>query len=125
MYRDNSEAMKTKLDEIGNKNPFTVPEDYFAKFNAEIMSKLPEKEVVAPKKVTMWAKAKPYIYLAAMLLGLIFIINIYVGNNSKPQFYDDYWSNVDISEEEFYQYLEDQLIEEGYYDIMCDQIQFN
>lgn len=60
-----------------------------------------------------------------MILGLIFIINIYVGNNSKPQFYDDYWSNVDISEEEFYQYLEDQLIEEGYYDIMCDQIQFN
>lgn len=125
MYRDKSEVMKTRLDEIGNKKPFTVPEDYFAKFNADIMSKLPEKEVVVSKKITMWTKVKPYIYLAAMVLGLIFIVNIYVGKNSNPHFNDDYWSNVQITEEEFYQYLEDQIIEEGYYDIMCEQIQLN
>lgn len=117
--------MKTRLDDIGNKNPFTVPEDYFAKFNHEIMSKLPEKEVVAPKKNTMWAKTRPFMYLAAMLFGLIFIVKIFLDNNNKPQFYDDYWSNVQITEEEFYQYLEDQIIEEGYYDIMYEQVQFN
>lgn len=117
--------MKTRLDDIGNKNPFTVPEDYFAKFNAEIMMKLPEKDVAAPKKVSMWTKVKPYMYLAAMVIGIVFIVNIFVLNNTKTKFNDEYWSNVQISEEEFYQYLEDQLIEDGYYDIMYEQIQLN
>ncbi len=117
--------MKTRLDDIGNRNPFAVPEGYFAKFNAEIMMKLPEKEVAAPKKVSMWTKAKPYMYLAAMVIGIVFIVNIFVLNNTKTNFNDEYWSNVQISEEEFYQYLEDQLIEDGYYDIMYEQIQLN
>ena len=38
---------------------------------------------------------------------------------------DNYWSNVQISEEEFYEYLEEQLVSDGYYDYMYNQISFN
>jgi hypothetical protein len=31
---------------------------------------------------------------------------------------DKYWSTVEITEEEFYRYLEDQLTEDEYYDYM-------
>lgn len=120
--------MKTrinKIDDIKKENPFTVPENYFAKLNEEIMSKLPEKEVVAPKKVTMWERTRPFVYLAAMFLGLFFIIQTLTHNTNKQQFADEYWSNVQITEEEFHQYLEDQLIEQGYYDNMYKQIQLN
>ena len=36
-----------------------------------------------------------------------------------------YWSTVHITEEEFYNYLEDQLIDDGYYDYMYDQYYLN
>ena len=58
-----------KLDEIGNKNPFTVPENYFLNVNDEIMSRLPEKKKVVPEKVTMWKKIEPWFYMAAMFIG--------------------------------------------------------
>ncbi len=134
--------MKTKinkLEEIEKRNPFTVPENYFANFNQEIMNRLPEKEIVIPKKVTMWDKAKPWVYMAAMFMGIFFTIQFLTKNinNQQPtaqqnavsiqssQFTDDYWSTVQISEEEFYQYLEDQLMEEGYYDYMYKQLYLN
>ena len=35
---------------------------------------------------------------------------------------DSYWSTVYITEEEFYQYLEDQLMSDGYYDYLYHQV---
>ena len=37
----------------------------------------------------------------------------------------NYWSTVHITEEEFYEYLEDQLIDDGFYDYMYDQYYLN
>ena len=34
---------------------------------------------------------------------------------------DKYWSTVEISEEEFYQYLEEQLTEDEYYDYIYNE----
>ncbi len=48
-----------KLDEIEKRNPFKVPENYFADFNQEIMNKLPEKKATAPKQITLWERVKP------------------------------------------------------------------
>jgi hypothetical protein len=44
-------------------------------------------------------------------------------NDSSPT--ENYWSTVQITEEEFYQYLEDELAEEGYFDYMYDLYYLN
>ena len=130
-----------KLQEIDNsKTPFKLPDDYFEHFNEEIMNLLPEKEFKAPVKVTMWDRAKPWVYMAAMFLGLYFMINFLTNNNGSSATQEavvaeqtvvgaastaNYWSTVHITEEEFYEYLEDQLIDDGFYDYMYDQYYFN
>lgn len=137
--------MKTKfnkLEEIDkSNNPFKVPDNYFAQFNEEIMNRLPEKEFFAPKTVPLWEKVKPWVYLAAMFIGMYVTINFLIsrGDNigSEPQALvseqlstsskgtENYWSTVQISEEEFYQYLEDQLVDEVYFDYMYNQYYLN
>ena len=133
------ETKLNKLNEIDKRNPFTVPEDYFARFNEEIMNRLPEKEIVKPKTVSMWDRAKPWVYMAAMFMGIFFTIQLLTRNAvnqqqdsvnqiatiQSTQVTDDYWSKVQISEEEFYQYLEEQLVKDGYYDYMYNQINMN
>ncbi|HHX31130.1 MAG TPA: hypothetical protein GX712_00885 [Bacteroidales bacterium] len=130
-----------KLQDIDkNKTPFKVPDNYFENFNEEIMNLLPEKEFQAPVKITMWDRAKPWVYMAAMFLGLYFMINFLTNNNGAADVQEpvvaeqsvegatstsSYWSTVHITEEEFYNYLEDQLIDDGYYDYMYDQYYLN
>ncbi|MDR1743244.1 MAG: hypothetical protein LBR48_05410 [Dysgonamonadaceae bacterium] len=127
-----------KLDDIKKKNPFTVPENYFADFNANIMARLPEKEARnTPKKISMWGKSHPWIYAAAMIAGIVLIITVATKKPAvEPQHLatassqsakavnssDTYWSNVSISEDEFYQYLEDQLTDDGYYNYLYDEL---
>ena len=96
------------------------------------MTCLPEKAVEKPKKVSMWEKAKPWVYMAAMFIGIFFTIQLLTKNATtqvatlpSTQFTDDYWSTVQITEEEFYQYLEEQLVNDGYYDYMYNQIYMN
>ncbi len=125
------------LQEVNRENPFKVPEDYFARFNEEIMHRLPEKEFLPPRKVSLWDKAKPWVYLAAVLAGLYVTINFLTrspdegllsfGKKAVEESVvdspaDSYWSTVHITEEEFYQYLEDQLISDGYYDYLYYQV---
>lgn len=135
--------METKINKLEDldktKNPFKVPENYFAQFNEDIMNRLPVKEIQKPKPVSMWEKAKPWVYMAAMFLGLYFMIdfvtqenrNIEPGVQAQQQTLtgnpnvDNYWSTVQVSEEEFYQYLENQLVEDGYYDLMYNQVSVN
>lgn len=127
--------METKkinnLSDIHDKNPFRVPENYFEEFTEKIMTQLPEKEFVAPHKITIWEKVKPWVYMAAMFAGLFFTIQFITRNaqnsaikpsaliNTQTQ-NDTYWNTVQISEDEFYRYLEDQLIEESYYDYVYE-----
>lgn len=126
-----------KSEDIDKANPFRVPENYFEQFNREIMDKLPEKEIQKPQRVSMWDKVKPWIYMAAMFLGLYFTINFLTKNaqNSQAEANSQtlaanpgsgsYWSTVQVSEEEFYQYLENQLVEDGYYDYMYNAVYVN
>lgn len=124
-----------KLEEIDRKrNPFKVPDNYFARLNEEIMNHLPEKEIVPPRTVSLWEKVKPWVYMAAMFVGLYITIQFLTrqadnGNvasrQSVVQIKESYWSTVQVTEEEFYQYLEEQLVEEGYFDYMYDQYYLN
>lgn len=121
-------ASINKISDIENRNPFTVPDNYFDNIGNEIMKNLPEKEYPEPIKVTMWAKVKPWIYMAAMFVGAYFMLQILVktsdfniGNGQKT---DQYWSEMQITEDEFYDYIEGQLINDGYYDYMYNQVSF-
>ena len=137
--------METKINKLieieKDKNPFKVPENYFAQFNEEIMNRLPEKEIVMPRTVPIWDKVKPWVYMAAMFVGLYITINFLTQNNGESNMasvetatqqtlsgslqVENYWSTVQISEEEFYQYLEEQIIDDGYFDYMYNQYYLN
>ncbi len=138
--------MDTKINKLKaidkTTNPFKVPDNYFAQFNEEIMNRLPEKEIVVPEPVSIWDKVKPWVYLAAMFVGLSIAINFLLkspkdGNMTGDQLAsqqtlsastdlaDNYWSTAQITEEEFYQYLEEQLIEENYFDYIYHHYYLN
>ncbi|HBT84899.1 MAG: hypothetical protein PHO13_08690 [Fermentimonas sp.] len=137
--------MKTKFNKLKeidkSNNPFKVPENYFAQFNEDIINRLPEKEFYAPKQVPLWDKVKPWIYLAAMFVGMYFTINFILKRSENsvtiPQTIvseqlstvkpgnENYWSTVNMSEEEFYQFLEEQLVDEVYFDYMYNQYYLN
>ncbi|MEL7599455.1 MAG: hypothetical protein AAGU18_05085 [Proteiniphilum sp.] len=135
------ETKINKLKEIDKtKNPFKVPDNYFAQFNEEIMSRLPEKEYVVPRQVPLWDKVKPWVYMAAMFVGIYFTVNFLTRNADKEQVtakqsapaiqpgtspVDNYWSTIHITEEEFYQFLEEQVVDDGYYDYMYNQYYLN
>ena len=125
-----------KLQEIDNsKTPFKVPDNYFENFNEEIMNLLPEKEFKTPVKITMWDRVKPWVYMAAMFLGLFFTIKVLVTTTeTKPTEKNtasatiteqSYWSDVEISEEEFFDYIETQFVDENYYDLVHNQDYLN
>ena len=110
--------MKTKfnkLEEIDkSNNPFKVPEDYFTQFNEDIMKQLPEKQIFARQPIRLWDRVKPWVYLAAMFIGMHFTINILLKKSddlaNEPQTiiseqfsintpnYENYWSTVQMSE---------------------------
>ncbi|MBK5195520.1 MAG: hypothetical protein JJE08_05750 [Proteiniphilum sp.] len=137
--------METKINKLigieKSKNPFKVPENYFAQFNEEIMNRLPEKKRVKPRTVPIWDKVKPWVYMAAMFVGLYITINFITQNNGENNMassetatqqtltgsplVENYWSTVQITEEEFYEYLEEQIIDDGYYDYMYNQYYLN
>lgn len=67
---------KELMARCGKENPFKVPEGYFEHFHEQLMSSLPEPEVVvAPTtNVTLMTRIKPWIYMAAMFMGTIFVV---------------------------------------------------
>ena len=127
----NMETKKQTLADISKEVPFKVPENYFLQLNESIMAKLPEKKAPVIRKVTMWEKTKPWVYLAAMFLGLFFTIKVLTTstrtNSSEKNTastsisQQDYWSDVKISEEEFFNYIEAQFVDENYYDLVNSQ----
>ena len=75
------------LRKVGTKNPFHAPEGYFENFTQELMSKLPEKDSYIPEAETnLWTRVKPWIYMAAMFVGIMLSVRIFVGEPQKDDF---------------------------------------
>ena len=75
------------LKNLGKKNPFTVPENYFEDFTQELMNKLPVKEAILPtEEPTLWQRIKPWLYMAAMFCGIMLCVRIFVGEPQKEEF---------------------------------------
>ncbi len=78
-------GIKDLLKKYGKKNPFTVPEGYFQDFSEKLMEQLPEKEVMPEPEIRMWDRIKPWVYMAAMFVGLMFTVRAFVGEQPSSQ----------------------------------------
>ncbi len=60
----------------GTKTPYKVPEGYFEQFHEQLMSRLPEAtpEAAPEAKITLMTRIKPLLYLAAMFVGIVFLM---------------------------------------------------
>ena len=125
--------MKDILTKVNRNDGMTVPDGYFDDFAAKMMASLPEKdwEKPAPKVMprSFWQKVRPYVYLAAMFMGVWCMMKMFdlmrtdsyglsIENNpvmtaaiGNDHFINDYFINeCDVSD---YQLMED-LYETGF-----------
>lgn len=61
---------KFKIEDVGNRVPFSVPENYFEQFAVQFEGQISIKPV-SPLKLM-----RPWMYMAAMFLGVFFISRI-------------------------------------------------
>jgi hypothetical protein len=106
------DSTKTHLEETGNANRFKVPEGYFENLTGNILSQLPEKIEKESQTVSLWERMQPWIYMAAMFVGIALMIKMFVG--SPPTL--DLTSSTEI--EEFYQYYEEQFANNVYHETL-------
>ena len=110
--------MKTtnsKLDNIGKINPFKVPEHYFERFCDNMMSQLPEKEIKEPQVVGMWERMKPWVYMAAMFVGIMLMVNIFVNKSESAGIFSKNVENISISEiDDFNSYYQERIAYSSY-----------
>lgn len=66
--------MKDILTKVNRNDGMTVPDGYFDDFAARMMAALPERDWEKPQPKVMprsvWQRVRPYIYLAAMFMGV-------------------------------------------------------
>ncbi len=125
--------MKDILEKVNRNDGMTVPDGYFENFAARMTASLPEREweketpKVLPRSV--WQRIRPYIYLAAMFMGVWCMMKMFdlmradssglsIENNpvmtaaiSNDHFINDYFINE--GELNDYQLMED-LYETGF-----------
>ncbi len=81
---------KDILETIDHRDGMTVPDGYFDDFAARVTASLPEAEWERPPKVlprTMWDRVRPYVYLAAMFLGvwcMMSLVDIFKASSTEP-----------------------------------------
>ena len=95
---------KDLMAQCGKEHPFKVPEGYFEHFHEQLMERLPEgAPVAAPTiKVSLMDRIKPWLYMAAMFVGIIFMVQglMYVqetrlGTDSMAAAEDVYTEEID------------------------------
>ena len=73
------------ITRCGKENPFRTPQGYFEQFHKQLMENLPEMEpkVQAPVHVSLFTHIKPWLYMAAMFVSTIFVVQglMYVQGN--------------------------------------------
>jgi hypothetical protein len=101
-----------RLEEIKKKNPFKTPEGYFDNLTANVLAQLPEKNEKEDRILSLWERVQPWIYMAAMFVGLTFMIRMFVG--SSPNLNLNSSTDIDA----FYEYYEEQLTNSVYHETL-------
>jgi len=109
------------LKDIVRVEPFKTPEGYFENFTNGIMSKLPEVVREESKSVSLWLRVRPWIYMAAMIAGVVVMMRVFTGSPMQPNKIKNYASegfNLTSSSDidDFYGYYEDGLAQLAYDD---------
>ena len=109
---------KILLKDIPKVNPFKVPEGYFENFTNSIMSQLPDIDQKEPIKINLWHRVRPWVYMAAMIAGVAFMINLFVGSPTQTlsKSYSSGGLNLTSSSdiEDFYSFYEEGLARIAY-----------
>ncbi|MDR1455176.1 MAG: hypothetical protein LBJ01_05960 [Tannerella sp.] len=110
------ETKQTKLDELKGRNPFQVPDGYLKGLTGRIMSQLPEKPREEPKPISLYGRIRPWLYLAAVFVGLIVsfrLFNLFFATEKDRSSGESLYVQVAPSEgllteedEDFLEYLE-------------------
>jgi hypothetical protein len=101
-----------KLEEIEKKNPFKTPEGYFEHLTANVLAQLPEKTEQEIRTLSLWERVQPWVYMAAMFVGVMLMIRIFVGPPPNLNLN----SSADI--EAFYLYYEEELTSSVYHETL-------
>lgn len=96
-------------------NSFEVPEGYFANLPERLLSRVKEEETLNNEKRSLVDVLRPYLYLAAMFVGLALIINVLPMihptaskdsiASTDPQTMDITYSNTVSDDEVFEQFV--------------------
>ena len=103
-------------DELRDRQPFRVPDDYFEDFTGSFMRLLPKRSVTETNVVSFYNRIKPWLYMAASFVGIIVIFNVLnrtpgVSEEEKPVLSS---VNVDFEEGDDAEFFE--IFEEMYVD---------
>ena len=71
---------ENNLDRLKGTNPFIVPEGYMEGLTDRIMSQLPDKPKEEAKTVTFMDHIRPWLYLAAVFVGLGLFFKAIIGD---------------------------------------------
>ena len=117
---------KNSLSELRGRNPFSVPEGFFKDFTDDFMRRLPQKTGSEARVVSLYDRIKPWLYLAAMFVGMIVLFNVYHITFGEPKENVDAVlssMNVDSAEfddTDFYDYIEEINIDQNAFAYMLD-----
>lgn len=86
------EEDKDILKQIGHRDGMTAPDGYFADFAARMAASLeptPFEESASPSapdiKISLWQRVRPYVYMAAMFMGVWCMLKIFTTLTAKPE----------------------------------------
>ncbi|MDO4511371.1 MAG: hypothetical protein Q4B68_06105 [Bacteroidales bacterium] len=66
------------LNKLGKQSGFKTPDNYFNDFAKNLTANLPEIKVEEVKeKPNMWVRLRPYVYMAAMVAGIVGMIQVF------------------------------------------------
>ena len=81
---------KLLIEEMSKELPFIVPENYFKQFALQM------EEQIGIKKLTIRKSLKPWMYMAAMFVGIVVLGPVFytVNQNSQSRNAENYESYV-------------------------------
>jgi hypothetical protein len=118
------EKQKIRLDDIEKCDPFKTPEGYFEQFAEDFLSRLPEVKPEPAKVISLWERTRPWLYMAAMFVGISLTIKMFTNVGNSTGKYESYAKNglklsSDADIEDFYDYYEDGMAKVYFDDIIA------
>lgn len=97
--------------------PYTVPEGYFDGFKADLMNRIHDE---GKKKTRVYDVLRPYLYLAAMFIGLALFLNLLPLVSQKNNSAGDELVAEEANQQQFEEYLLDETSDDYWGEIILD-----